>query len=266
MNALQKTLLMSCVLLLWAAPAIGDDDLNTQLMRATVKIGHEKSTAAGFVLTAPAGDKFILVTAAHVLEQTPADETTVHFRRWQSTGVYTREVLKLFIRKEGKPLWTRHPSEDVCAMWMVPPAGIDLSTVPVSLLASDASLVQHQVHPGDMPCCLGFPHRNESNDAGFPLLRAGALASFPLIPTATTRTFLLSANTFEGDSGGPVYLDRAGSAGQPAARLILGLISAQRFLDEEAKMVYGVTKIRHRLGLAIVVHASFIKETIDRLP
>ena len=49
-------------------------------------------------------------------------------------------------------------------------------------------------------------------------------------------------------------------------KLIMGLVSAQRFLDEEAKMVYGAAKFRHRLGLAVVIHASLIKETIDRLP
>ena len=31
------------------------------------------------------------------------------------------------------------------------------------------------------------------------------------------------------------------------------------------KMIYGTSKVRHRLGLAIVIHASFIKETIDLL-
>ncbi len=32
------------------------------------------------------------------------------------------------------------------------------------------------------------------------------------------------------------------------------------------KMIYGTTKVRHRLGLAIVIHASFIRETMERLP
>jgi hypothetical protein len=34
-----------------AADEPQDDDLNTQLMRATVKISHDKSTGTGFVLT-----------------------------------------------------------------------------------------------------------------------------------------------------------------------------------------------------------------------
>jgi hypothetical protein len=48
--------------------------------------------------------------------------------------------------------------------------------------------------------------------------------------------------------------------------MIMGLVLAQRFLDEEMKMIYGTTKLRHRLGLAIIIHASYIRETIERLP
>lgn len=252
---------------LLAAPVLADDeDLDTQLMRATVKISHEKSTAAGFVLTK--GDQRILVTAAHVLESTPGDETTVIFRSKSAEGEYKKAPAKLVIRKEGKPIWAKHPSEDIAAMAVVPPANADLPSLSTELLAADDDLRKHGVHPGVRLACLGFPHREEGSNAGFPLLRDGPIASFPLLPTAKTKTFLLSVNVFEGDSGGPVYLSRPGST-EPSrddARLIVGLVAAQRFLDEEMKMVYGTSKIRHRLGLAIVVHASLIKETIERLP
>lgn len=112
-----------------------------------------------------------------------------------------------------------------------------------------------------------MPRLPTPNDAGFPIYRGGSVATYPLVPTSRTKTFFVNANVFEGDSGGPVYLARPSPTDpdKEGTRLILGLITAQRFLDEEAKMVYGTTKIRHRLGLAIVVHASFIKETIDRL-
>jgi len=67
-------------------------------------ISHDKSTGTGFVLTD--GNKFILVTAAHVFDGTPDDETTIVFRREEADGVYQKEPAKLVIRKENKPAWT----------------------------------------------------------------------------------------------------------------------------------------------------------------
>ena len=253
-----------------AAPAIAEEeDFHTRMVKATVKISHARSTATGFLLTTPHedGERSILVTADHVLEMTPGDETTVEFRIQEGEGEYRKEIVKLLIRKEGKPLWAKHATEDVAAIRIDPPKNTVLPKIPLDCLASDASLKQHKVHPGEILTCLGYPHRNEANEAGFPILRAGPIGSFPLVPTQKLKTFFLSANTFEGDSGGPVYLSRPPTPPDLATvDLILGVISAQRFLDEEMKMVYGTTKIRHRLGLAIVIHASFIKETIDLLP
>lgn len=240
------------------------DDFNTQLMRATVKLSHDRSTGTGFVLAK--GKNYLLVTAAHVFDNTPGDETSVVFRSKQGEGEYTKEPTKLAIRKDGKPLWTKHPSEDVAVIWVVPPKNADLPVLTTDLLATDDLLRKHKIHPGDQLSCLGYPHREEASKAGFPILRDGPIASFPLLPTAKAKTFYLSMNTFEGDSGGPVYLARPSPANpQREERLIVGLVSGQRFLDEEAKLIYGTTKLRHRLGLAIVVHAAFIRETVDLL-
>jgi hypothetical protein len=68
----------SCLVLL-AGPLFAEqEDLNTEMMRATVKIGHEKSTGTGFFLHRqdpryPKRSQFILVTAAHVFENIPGD-------------------------------------------------------------------------------------------------------------------------------------------------------------------------------------------------
>lgn len=255
-------------LFLFASPAHAEDeDLNTQLMRATVKISHDKSTATGFLLSNGKDEKYILVTAAHVFEKTPDDETSVVFRSKQAEGEYTKEPTKLVIRKYGKPIWTKHPTEDVAVIWVAPPKTADVPRISTERLATDEELRKLKIHPGDELAFLGFPHREEGSKAGFPLLRDGPIASFPLLPTAKTKTFFLSANTFEGDSGGPVYLTRPSRTDPDTddVKLIVGLVSAQQFLDEELKMIYGTTTLRHRLGLAIVVHASFIKETIDLL-
>ena len=244
-----------------------DEDLNTQLMRATFKIIHEKSTATGFILKKNNEEKYILITAAHVLINTPGDETTLQFRTKKADGEYIKDPIKVTIRKDGKPLWAKHPTEDVAALWITPTKNADLSTLSTDLLASDALLQKHKIHPGDHIANLGYPHRAEANSAGFPILRNGSIATYPLYPTAKTRTFLMSGNIFEGDSGGPVFLYKPSrtESDKDETRLILGLVTAQHFLDEDIKLIYGTSKIRHRLGLAIIVHASLIKETIELL-
>ncbi|OWK44508.1 hypothetical protein FRUB_02440 [Fimbriiglobus ruber] len=252
-----------------------DEDFNTQLMRATVKVGHEKSTGTGFILTrpdpaAPKRVQYVLITAAHVFERMTGDEATLSFRKKEAEGVFKKESQTIAVRAAGKPAWTQHPSEDVAVMVVTPPAGVDLPALSVDLLATDDTLARFKVHPGDTVSCLGYPHRVEANDAGFPVLRTGAIAGYPLTPTKVTKTFLLSINSFEGDSGGPVYLAdpnraTAGPGKREDARLILGLIVSQQFLDEELKTIYGTTKVRHRLGLAAAVHAAYVRETVNRV-
>lgn len=239
------------------------DDFHTDMMRATVKLRHDSSTAAGFVLRQSrpqdkGGSRSVLVTAAHVLEKTHGAETTLVYRVRESEGVYKKQTMSLAIRKDDKPLWTKHSTEDVAVMPIVIPEGADLSELSVDALANDDLLRQHKIHPGQTIACLGYPHKVEANEAGFPILRIGAIASFPLIPSTTNKTFLFSANTFEGDSGGPIYHAESG--------LILGLMHGQHFLDEEMVLIYGTSKLRHRLGLGIVVQSASIRQTLEQVP
>jgi Trypsin-like peptidase domain len=251
------------------------EDFHTTMMRATVKLQHDKSTGTGFVLRqsrpdAAGGSRSILITAAHVFERTNDDKTTVVYRTQEAEGVFQKQSTPLQLSKEGQPLWAKHPTEDVAVIVVTLPEKADIPEIATETLASDELLRKYEVHPGQTATCLGYPHRVEGNEAGFPILRAGAIASYPLIPSAANRQFMLSANTFEGDSGGPIYLTEPGRATSDAkpeeVRLILGLMHGQHFLDEEMTTIYGNSKQRHRLGLGIVIQAAFIRETIERLP
>lgn len=253
-------------------------DLNTQLVLSTFKIANPKSTATVFFLSRPAQDdpqktEWILVTADHVFRLMEGDEATINFRKKGPDEEYTKVPLKIKIRQAGKALWTKHPSADVAVMVVTPPSDVSFPRLGVDLLATDVELKKYEIHPGDTIHSVGYPHANqlEANAAGFPIMRRGCIASFPLTPTKKTKTFLFDYNSFEGDSGGPVFLAEnnrfyGGKTQEGRVQLILGLVSEQHWLNEEFKMVYQSGILRQRLGLGIVVHAAAIKETIDLLP
>jgi hypothetical protein len=263
------------VILLVSAPFVhGADDFNTQMMNSTFKIANEKSTATAFVLVRPSlkepkKEDFLLITANHVLEPMSGEEATLFLRRKQSEGVYQKVPHKLPIRKGKQNLWTRHPTADVAVLPFTPPEGLDIPKLSVELLASDDILKKQEIHPGEMGTSLGYPHRVEANEPGFPVLRMGPISSYPLFPAKSNPTLLMSLNIFEGDSGGPVYLhdaNREVDGKKQPTKLIMGIVTGQMFIDEDVKLIYSSAKTRHRLGLAIVVPANWIRETIDRLP
>jgi hypothetical protein len=252
-------------------------DLDTQLMLTTVKVSDTDSSGTAFILSRPKpGDpkatQFLLITAEHTLSRSRANEVTVVFRKKSADGGHEKAPVKITVRQDGKVLWKKHPTADVGILPITPPPDALVPLVSVDLLASDEDLERHQIHPGDPVRCVGFPHPNqfEPNEAGFGVVRSGCIAGYPLRPTRKTKTLLLDLNTFEGDSGAPVYLvdDHrlvAGKTEPGQVRLILGLMVGQHFLDEEFKMIYQTGKFRHRMGFGIAVHATAIKETIDLL-
>jgi hypothetical protein len=196
----------------------------------------------------------------------------VTFHKRNRDGRHEKCPLKTVLHKDGKPLWKKHPFADVAVIEITPPAEALFPSIPVASLATDDDLVRFRVHPGDPIRCLGFPHAKQfqPSEAGFGVIRAGCIASYPLLPTRKTRSFLVDLNTFEGDSGAPIYLvdDRRvvqGKSDPQPAKLILGVMVGQHFLDEEFKMIYQAGKFRHRMGFGIVIHATVIQETIDLL-
>ena len=128
-------------------------------------------------------------------------------------------------------------------------------------MANDSAFTSLQIRPGDEVFITGFPKGLEANAIGFPILRSGRIASFPLTPADLLGTFLVDFSVFGGNSGGPIFLNQASRAmgaglglGQFVA--ILGLVSSQ----------YTVTATGERLNVASIVYAKFITETIGMLP
>jgi hypothetical protein len=144
---------------------------------------------------------------------------------------------------------------------------------PMDYLADDDTITNHAMEPGDEVNCLGFPFGAQSNPAGFPVLRSGKIASYPLLPTTDTGTFLLDFRVFPGNSGGPAYFSEWNRltpwSRDPTGKrieLIMGLVSQEWVHTEVIKEAYGRREQVYPLGLAKIVHASLIRETIEMLP
>jgi S1-C subfamily serine protease len=244
-------------------------------MKSTYKITAANSVGTGFVIGKPSGrgDKslyYVLVTADHLLKSVKGDKITLHLRK-KTEDTYQRIEHTVRIRKDGKNLWTKHPEADVAVMYISLPKEADIALLPLTFLATDENLKAYEIRPGDQLFALGFPLAQEANEAGFPILRTGTIASYPILPTTKTKYFLFDFEVYKGNSGGPVFLIAQnrfykGSTHIGIVRMILGLVSQERAVYEYRKSIYETEQKTHPLKIAVVVHATFIREAIERLP
>jgi hypothetical protein len=130
-------------------------------------------------------------------------------------------------------------------------------------LVTDKSLEDIEFHPGDEAYILGFPAM-VSTQGGFPILRTGRIASYPLTPMNVIKQWAFDAHIFNGNSGGPVYFTSVNRLFKNqvhlgVARGILGLViqEGHSILPEFAN---------RDLDYGVVVPAQFIRETLEMLP
>src|SRR5581483_413921 len=192
------------------------DELNTLLMHSTFKIygpdaTKPENTSFGtvFFIGMPIkGDdqnaSAVLVTAAHVLDGIGGDIATLLLRRKPKDGPYVPFPYTFKIRTNGSPLYVKHESADVAVMYMALPSGkLPISVLTPNYLADDKRIEELEIHPGDEVFCLGFP-LSAHGPGGFPFLRAGRLASYPITPAKDVREWDFDALIHDGNSGGPV--------------------------------------------------------------
>jgi hypothetical protein len=245
-------------------------DLNMALMRATFKLEQRQddgisTVGTGWLVRLPGPaygsgkDRIALVTAAHVFNRMKLAEATVHWRREDDGGMWHRESKPLIIRTPTlEPKWTRHASRDIAVMLVTPPDQPRAHAIDFDLLADDSVFQDFDVRPGDEVLALGYPRGIAANELGFPILRSGRVASFPLWPSERFPTFLMDFAVFAGNSGGPVYMaDRsrkaAGSKDFHEAQFVAGMLVQQVTLTDE------------RLEIGIVLNATFVREALREL-
>jgi hypothetical protein len=249
-------------------------ELNTLLMHATfliigpTMVPKQISFGTVFVMGLPYKDNpkiahIVVVTAAHVFEGISGDNATLQLRRKNADGTYTTFGYQFPIRKDGKPLYVRHASADVAAMYGDIPDEVPMTGLSPDFLVTDKSLEDIEFHPGDDAQILGFPAM-VSTDGGFPILRTGRMASYPLTPMEIVKQWAFDAHIFNGNSGGPVYFTSVNrffknTVHFGVARGILGLVIQERhsILPEFAN---------RDLDYGVVVPAKYIRDTLDMLP
>jgi hypothetical protein len=250
------------------------DELNTLLMHATFRIvgptdvPNQILFGSVFVMGLPYKDNpkiahIVVVTAAHVFEGISGNNATLQLRRKQADGTYATFGYQLPIRAGAKPLYVRHPAADVAAMYGDIPDEVPMTGLSPDFLVTDMSLEEIEFHPGDEAYILGFPAM-AGTEGGFPLLRTGRIASYPLTPMSVVKQWAFDAHVFNGNSGGPVYFTSVNRLFKNqvhlgVARGILGLVTQERHsnLPEFAQ---------RDLDYGVVVPAQFIRETLDMLP
>jgi V8-like Glu-specific endopeptidase len=242
-------------------------DLPQQLIQATVQLEQPlgngtRTVGTGFLITSAGPDgqpRTVLVTANHVFDKMPGPMAHIGYRIANKDGSWTYAPQSLRIRDTaGHELWTHHPSRDVAAIAITAPAEFAKAAIPEDYLASDDTFAKFQIGAGDEMMALGFPRGLSANQAGFPILRSGKVASYPIAPAAIFPTFLLDFSVFPGNSGGPVFMSqearrRPGQDAPQDVAFIAGLLTQEVELNSE------------RLEIGIVTQARYIRETVDRV-
>jgi S1-C subfamily serine protease len=242
-------------------------DLAVELINATVQLEQpladgQRTVGTGFLVSAPTADgrpRTVLVTAAHVFEKMPSAGVKVGYRIADAKGGWSFAPQTLDIRaRSGGELWTQHPDRDVAVMEIKAPPEFAKAAIPLNWLAEEDTFARYSTGPGDEMFALGFPRGLSANKAGFPILRAGRVASYPLTPSADYPTFLLDFAVFPGNSGGPVFLadggKRRGAAEDAeSGQFIAGVLTQQVELKND------------RLEIGIVTHAAYVREAIGLL-
>ncbi len=251
-------------------------DLNSIMMEATCKISGPGTLGTGFIMGKPDAKNepkafYTLITAHHVLAACKSDKVVLLFRQKLADGSWKRVDVPLRIRNKNTPLWKKHEKVDVAAMFVRLPPDTVSTLLSREDLIDDEELKKWEIHPGFELSCLGYPFGAEANQWGFPILRSGRIASYPLTPTSTTKTFLFDFSVYRGNSGGPVYFVERNpvyGGGQKIGRIIYGIIGIvvkERNITEKIQALYGREERTTPLQLGEVIHASFIKELVDAM-
>ena len=253
----------------------------SRMLEATFKFFHPNSTSTCFLIAVhehehepepgddagtngdqpddqPREPVLYLVSSGHTFERTSGETAVLVLREPDGNGSYTRRDHTIPIRDGDQPLWIQHENEDVGVLRLTDPLPVEVNALPLSAVADETAIHDARLQIGDTLLILTFPHRFEAHPSGLPVARQGIFASPPQLPVSDQPNFLADFTTFSGDSGGPAFI--AADEHQP---LLVGVVIAEVNHNTTMSDSYEERRIRYPLNLGRVVHASFIRETIE---
>lgn len=254
-----------CILLgvTFGWPAVAEDAIEG-VLAATFRVTDKKTSGTAFLVWTEgshetAGERPILVTAAHALERFEEAVCTLMLRVKNDDSSYSRRETDVAIRDGDKPLWVRHPDLDIAALTIDLPEGTAASPLRFGQLADQSWATERKLRVGSEVFIPGYPATLEANEAGWPVLRRGTIATHPLVPIASAQRVLVHANTFGGDSGAPVVLVTDSEA------VVVGMVIGMQRQTDRSTMPFEERTFHMPLALAIVVQAPLIRETVELL-
>jgi hypothetical protein len=231
-------------------------------LRGTFRVTKGSSSGTAFIVSI--GDeakakKHVLVSAAHVFDDFKGADATLILRGLGKDGGLVRKEVTLPIRDSKKALWTRHPEQDVGAISVNLPEGVDVKPFRLEQIADEKWAAERKIRVGKDVCIPCFPAQVEANDVGWPILRKGSIATHPLTPLASAKKMFVDYSHFGGDSGAPVVLYEGKEP------IVVGLVIAMQRQTDKSSTPFEERTVHTPLGLAIAVQSPFVRETIELL-
>jgi len=246
------------------------DDRLERILSGTFRLADERSSGVCLLIERkPAAEAeqtgLALVTAAHVLEGMAGGECQLMLREARPDGTFVRRETTIPIRENQTPRWRKHTEQDLAALPVTLPENVAVSPFRFAELADEPAILAKRVRVGQSVWIPSFPAKMEANEAAWPVLRQGVIASYPLAPVQVTKTFLVDVRTFGGDSGAPVVVLPASDGHADGEILIAGLVLGMHRQTDKATLPFEELTFHTPLGLAVVAQAHFIRETMESL-
>ena len=255
--------------------------INKKYLNAVVAIGVENREdskeiiwiGTGFLVGFRRNEKteVFLLTNKHVIER----QKTVIIRFNKLDGTAANDFPLGLRTKEGNSKYSEHPSGSVDVV------AVKLNSEFLAQTASDyqffdidsesLSLSQMQdenMNEGSLVYALGFPMNLVGKDRQYPICRLGCISRISdAFEFSNAADFLVDAQTFPGNSGGPIVVRTEETIGNPQTVKLIGILSAyipyreplysmqtgqQRSLMEENSgltVVHPVDRIREVVGI-----------------